>query len=735
MSGLNNPLATPENIYKAGVRVFESIAEIKAASITPTRIVKITSGNEYLINGVQTGAEFELNNGFYAHLLNDDLLSSITLKYSTDIRFDTTDPDIFKTRWYSNKEIVSSGAAWIKDGSTGEPSTINLFDGRIFNANGIGYIYRYLTIIPCQFGAVGDDTSDIADTAAFKAAFKFAKKTSRDIFAGAGNFRINETLELSGETRGFTFSGVDEWSTIFTWTGGALPMFILGGATVTNFADHINYKNFQIRNAGEGTYGIKIARSTFQANLKNIRGSNSSKAWSVAAVALSNEDESYPVRTTIENVFIDGTNSDGIAQDRGIWIQSGIQVVIKSTHVQDCNVCYQLGIDGSEVAEYGATRNLSSVYIQDNSRGQIGDRGGVVAGANCIWITDCSDGQGGFVEPTNISIDSSQFYTSNNLSETPDQLGMKCDAAVNGLVITNNIYDGAFRSNYGIRFNTTGVRGYLDCCTNSRHDDHLISMLGDMPEFGIGRIFDNSSTTGDDQIATSHHGCASVYGGVKYKTLNGKKSLEFSRINGGQEHPIGYISHSGSGLALIAENSLYLGADYNNDGLASVSEINFMLDGSIKSRIKSDGSLIPENDRASNIGSVTNRYSTLYAETGVINTSDEREKTELIEANETERAIALELKRCIRKFKFTKSVELKGEENARIHFGIGAQTVKSIFDKHGLDANEYALFCYDYWDNQVTQESKDRDPELTIAAGDRFGIRYEELVCFILAAI
>jgi predicted amino acid-binding ACT domain protein len=84
----------------------------------------------------------------------------------------------------------------------------------------------------------------------------------------------------------------------------------------------------------------------------------------------------------------------------------------------------------------------------------------------------------------------------------------------------------------------------------------------------------------------------------------------------------------------------------------------------------------------------------VYAGTGTINTSDDREKT-YIDITDIEKQVALELKANMKKFKFNDSIIEKGEKNARIHFGASAQKVKSIFEKHGLIAEDYAILCYD----------------------------------------
>lgn len=70
----------------------------------------------------------------------------------------------------------------------------------------------------------------------------------------------------------------------------------------------------------------------------------------------------------------------------------------------------------------------------------------------------------------------------------------------------------------------------------------------------------------------------------------------------------------------------------------------------------------------------------------------------------------------------SRNVTEKGEENARIHFGVGAQTVVDIFAKHGLDATKYALLCHDAWEEELDEEGN-----IIVEAGDRYGIRYDKI--------
>ena len=142
-------------------------------------------------------------------------------------------------------------------------------------------------------------------------------------------------------------------------------------------------------------------------------------------------------------------------------------------------------------------------------------------------------------------------------------------------------------------------------------------------------------------------------------------------------------------------------------------------------------------DNTFDLGLAPNRWKEIFSVNGTINTSDERYKT-LEDITATEKAVALAIKASMKKFKWNESIarEEAGGDKARVHFGVGAQTVQSIFAANGLDANDYSLLCYDSWEMQpeiinskgeVTQEYR--------AAGNRYGVRYTELLAFIISAL
>lgn len=71
----------------------------------------------------------------------------------------------------------------------------------------------------------------------------------------------------------------------------------------------------------------------------------------------------------------------------------------------------------------------------------------------------------------------------------------------------------------------------------------------------------------------------------------------------------------------------------------------------------------------------------------------------------------------------------------RIHFGVIAQDVKAAFEVEGLVAEDYAILCCDEWpEQQETSNDEGEVIEPYHPAGNRYGVRYEELLALILGA-
>jgi len=190
-------------------------------------------------------------------------------------------------------------------------------------------------------------------------------------------------------------------------------------------------------------------------------------------------------------------------------------------------------------------------------------------------------------------------------------------------------------------------------------------------------------------------------------------------------------------------------------------------------RLDNNGHFLPGTDNAQNIGSASKRFGTIYAGSGTINTSDARLKEQVIDLDAAETRVAIAAKGLLKKYRFKEAVAVKGDK-ARWHFGVIAQNLAAAFEAEGLAAFDYGVMCWDEWweaDVQVpavyvdkvvkqfdeegnllkvpiteevlaeparierrTYESADDAPD-DAERFDRYGVRYDELFAFILAAL
>jgi hypothetical protein len=128
-------------------------------------------------------------------------------------------------------------------------------------------------------------------------------------------------------------------------------------------------------------------------------------------------------------------------------------------------------------------------------------------------------------------------------------------------------------------------------------------------------------------------------------------------------------------------------------------------------------------DGVIDLGKSNGRFDDIYATNGTIQTSDRNEKQDIEALSDAEQRVAVAAKGLLRKFRWIDSVADKGDD-ARIHFGIVAQDLQDAFTAEGLDAGRYAMFISTAWTDEETGEER-----------TRMGVRYSELLAFIIAAI
>jgi hypothetical protein len=106
--------------------------------------------------------------------------------------------------------------------------------------------------------------------------------------------------------------------------------------------------------------------------------------------------------------------------------------------------------------------------------------------------------------------------------------------------------------------------------------------------------------------------------------------------------------------------------------------------------IDPSGHLLAGTDNTQTNGGASNRWSVVFAGTGTINTSDEREKTDIGEIPEAWLDAWADVE--WRRFKFV--------DRVRWHIGLVAQQVHAAFAAHDIDAFEIGLCCYDEWEEE-----------------------------------
>lgn len=142
------------------------------------------------------------------------------------------------------------------------------------------------------------------------------------------------------------------------------------------------------------------------------------------------------------------------------------------------------------------------------------------------------------------------------------------------------------------------------------------------------------------------------------------------------------------------------------------------------------GHFQPASDNIHSLGGAGNRTTVVYAATGTINTSDAREKSWRGAANAAEARAGRRIVAELGFYQWNDAIAAKGADNARYHFGVRAQRVWEIMADESLidpidaegqpGATPYAFLCWDAWEEGGE-------------AGDRFGIRPDQLALFLIA--
>ena len=301
---------------------------------------------------------------------------------------------------------------------------------------------------------------------------------------------------------------------------------------------------------------------------------------------------------------------------------------------------------------------------------------------------------------------------------------LRIDSSGNLLVGTTSTIPFTFSSGTGAGITSSGT-----IMGAAAAEAGLFNRVGS--DGSILSFFKSGTTVGSIGVLNANNltvgGTVASHAGIQFGTENVTPMVAGVEADGG----------ANLGATNLRWRDLYLSGNVNLTGgkissyAADASAPYFADGGNVGIRLSQAGvdDIVPcsstgaDRDNVINFGAAGARWGTIFAATGAINTSDQNEKQDIAELSEAEQRVAVAAKGLLRKFRWKDSVAEKGDA-ARTHVGIMAQDLQAAFAAEGLNASDYAMWCSDTWTDKETGEEK-----------TRMGVRYSELLAFIIAAL
>ena len=307
-----------------------------------------------------------------------------------------------------------------------------------------------------------------------------------------------------------------------------------------------------------------------------------------------------------------------------------------------------LAVNTDQIADDAITtaklaNQINSIMAANTAKVTNATHTGDVTGSTALTITD------GAVATAKIADDA---VTNAKVADDAVDTAQLADSAVTGAKITNNTI--------------TGLKLGLGSITNgSLSNGTLLGGKISKPlELDDYRTSNTDSTLIINNINSGTHGRA-----IDFKTLGGfKGSIGNSVVLYGDGI---FMTSYGAGIMAMTQQGTY-------HGVVPCTTVGQFKDNSV------------------DLGTTSARWDDVYATNGTIQTSDRNEKQNIEELSDAERRAAIAAKGLLRKFKWKDAVVKKGD-NARTHFGIIAQDLEAAFTAEGLDAGDYAMFISNTW--------------------------------------
>lgn len=598
-----------------------------------------------------------------------------------------------------------------------------------FVASGSGVINRTVesklrdVVSVKDFGAKGDDSTN--DTAAVQAALNHSAATGKTIFFPAGIYRCSalvvapavseSTVRLLGE--GHTQFGASSRIKAITPLVGNKLLHL----SQANTPGGTGYVNCEFNNIGfEANYdvpyllyvdrsaGFQLQRCSFYkaSNTAIFLGNNGGDSFgvNVSDIYILGQDLNWSATPTLIGLYTTGryANINRVVTDgcrQAIYIAAADQCTVSNCHLE--GVRQGIAFVTSGGGQHTWNGNWSLCY--GNHVGSLPSTGfyvegtGVGAANNCTFVGNRISGA-----TTCFTFKNTEFHTLiGNQSTTSSTL-----ASIDVSAGNRPFYlAGNFPATY------TDVTGQAD-------------ILSATPA-GLSTTYTNYTSNKAFSVSPSALGGTTSY---QYLLNDGNPSYQV-----GAE--LGFSFNFGNGLK-VPTVSAYAGAN-GADIVFKPSYFNYTTSEILRLTAVAPAAALPGSDNTINLGSGSLRWATVYAGTGTINTSDEREKQDIETLSAAELRAALKIKGLIKKFRFIDAVQQK-DEDARIHVGAVAQDIEQVFVSEGLDPAKYGLFCRDTWyeleGSRVDIAEGEELPSGAVMV-ERLGIRYEELLAFVVAAI
>lgn len=232
---------------------------------------------------------------------------------------------------------------------------------------------------------------------------------------------------------------------------------------------------------------------------------------------------------------------------------------------------------------------------------------------------------------------------------------------------------------------------------------------------------------------------ATATGGTRQQYIDGSNNLVFNNANG-----VGTFTMNHNGEA--ASHSAFRfsfgtvgggGAIYRSQDGSGIRSCNIE-DPTVGTRVQlsyfpsTGASFNPGTDGGLFLGLGILRWAQIYSTSGVISTSDAREKSPVRQMNDNEIACAEELSDLIGFYQWLKDIDKDGAE-ARWQVGSTAQKMDEVFKKYNLNSQAYGIILYEEYDAmpaEMDDEGNIRRPAME--AQDRWSANYAQLNQFMI---